>query len=85
MNKIQIVFAFIFLINITYLKYVNSFENKTLLTSLKRKLKILVFNPELAFSHIQFQNTIAEILANEGHEVVNIFKFNFILKLILII
>lgn len=36
----------------------------------KRRLKILVNSPFLAFSHMQFQSKIAETLVHAGHEVV---------------
>uniref|UniRef100_A0A183BIS9 UDP-glucuronosyltransferase n=1 Tax=Globodera pallida TaxID=36090 RepID=A0A183BIS9_GLOPA len=36
---------------------------------LKRKLKILVYSPIPAFSHMQFLGTIADTLAEAGHEV----------------
>lgn len=80
MNIVKFLFTLIFIV-ITYLKFVNSFipKNENSFTS-KRKLKILVFNPELSFSHIQYQNTLAEILANAGHEVVSFYTF--LIKLI---
>ncbi|KAI1694297.1 UDP-glucoronosyl and UDP-glucosyl transferase domain-containing protein [Ditylenchus destructor] len=35
----------------------------------KRKLKILIDNPAMAFSHMQFQGRLADVLAEAGHEV----------------
>ncbi|KAI1704910.1 UDP-glucoronosyl and UDP-glucosyl transferase domain-containing protein [Ditylenchus destructor] len=35
----------------------------------KRKLKILIDNPALAFSHMQFQGRLADVLVEAGHEV----------------
>jgi hypothetical protein len=35
----------------------------------KRKLKILINNPQMAYSHIQFLGRMADILVDAGHEV----------------
>uniref|UniRef100_A0A915DJW0 glucuronosyltransferase n=1 Tax=Ditylenchus dipsaci TaxID=166011 RepID=A0A915DJW0_9BILA len=35
----------------------------------KRKLKVLVDNPAMAFSHIQFVGRLADVLVEAGHEV----------------
>ncbi|KAI1702594.1 UDP-glucoronosyl and UDP-glucosyl transferase domain-containing protein [Ditylenchus destructor] len=35
----------------------------------KRKLKILIDNPAMSFSHMQFQGRLADVLVEAGHEV----------------
>lgn len=41
----------------------------------KRKLKILVHDYSLGFSHSQFLGAIADTLEEAGHEVVSLFYF----------
>ncbi|KAI1712284.1 UDP-glucoronosyl and UDP-glucosyl transferase domain-containing protein [Ditylenchus destructor] len=35
----------------------------------KRRLKILIYNPDLGYSHMQFQGKLADLLVEAGHEV----------------
>ncbi|KAI1711658.1 UDP-glucoronosyl and UDP-glucosyl transferase domain-containing protein [Ditylenchus destructor] len=43
----------------------------------KRRLKILIYNPDLGYSHMQFQGKLADVLVETGHEVhVLIFTLN---------
>lgn len=40
-----------------------------------RKLKVLVNNPTLGYSHVQFQGRLADALVDAGHEVVSQTRF----------
>lgn len=40
-------------------------------TESKRKLKVLVYSPNVGYSHMQFQGTLADLLVEAGHEVVS--------------
>lgn len=37
-----------------------------------RRLKVLVFSPSVAYSHMAFQGTLADSVVDAGHEVVSI-------------
>lgn len=39
-----------------------------------RRLKVLVYSPSVAYSHMAFQGTLGDLLVDAGHEVVSIMK-----------
>lgn len=42
----------------------------------KKRLKILIMNPAIGWSHSQFQGKISDILIEAGHEVVRLFDLS---------
>jgi hypothetical protein len=39
-------------------------------------LKILVYNPRFGLSHVKFMGNLADLLAEQGHDVVSLINLN---------